>query len=48
MNTIRRIWLFARIVYRISDRHPGGVVVRMNPRLAWNVAGIIWRKEPTP
>jgi len=44
MNTIRRIWLFTRIVYRISDRHPGNVVVRMKPRLAWKVAGIIWGK----
>lgn len=42
MTLLRRIWLFARIVYRISDRHPYGSVVRMKPRLAWKVACIIW------
>jgi hypothetical protein len=44
---IRRILLFLRIAYRISDRHPDGSIVRMGPRLAWKVAGIIWPKEPT-
>ena len=52
MNTIRRIWLFARIVYRISDTHPDGSIVRMAPRLAWKVAGIVWPdsepEQPSP
>jgi len=44
---LRRIWLFIRIVYRISDRHPDGSIVRMTPGLAWKVAGIMWPNKET-
>jgi hypothetical protein len=45
---LRRIWLLVRIVYRISDRHPDGSVVRMKPSLAWDVAGGVWPDTEPP
>jgi len=39
MATIRRIWLFMRIVWRIDMSD-----TRMSAKLAWEVSGIIWPK----
>lgn len=36
----RRVTLFLGIVYRIDQSE-----TRMRPRLAWEVAGIIWPQE---
>lgn len=46
MRLYRRISLFLRIVWRVTDRYPDGTVFRMPIGLAWEVAGIVhpWRK----
>lgn len=37
---IKRVHLFSRIVFRVWDEQDGEVI-RLSPRLSWEVAGII-------